>query len=69
MDTEDHGAAWVLVLSEEAKRRERPAHFGTPGLRSPKATHDTLPGGWHGGVGDASNISEQQLVEKLSGII
>lgn len=42
-------------------------HFGTPG--SPKATRDTLPGAWHRGEGDASYISEQQLVEKLSGII
>lgn len=38
---------------------------GLPGLRLPKTTHDTLPGARHGGVGDASNIAEQQLVEKL----
>lgn len=37
--------------------------------RGTKATRDTLPGARHGGAGDASNISEQQLVEKLSGII
>lgn len=47
--------------------REHSAHFGSPGL--PKATHDTLPGARHRGVGDASSISEQQLVEKLSGIV
>lgn len=47
--------------------REHPAHFGTPG--SPKATRDTLPGAQRRGESDASNISEQQLVEKLSGIV
>lgn len=69
MDMVDHGVVWVLVQSKEAQYREHPAHFSMSGLRSLKATCDTLPGAGHGGVRDASNISEQQLVEKLSGII
>lgn len=39
---EGHRAAWVLVPSKEAQRREHSAHFGTPGLRSLKATCETL---------------------------
>lgn len=59
----------MVVPSKEAQRREHLARFGTPGLRLPKTARDTLPGARDEGVGDASNVSEQQLVEKLSGII
>lgn len=69
MDTVGRGAAWMLVLSKKEQCREHPARYGTPGLRSHGPSRDTLPRVQHEGVGEASNVSEEQLVEKLSGII